>query len=155
MVLFALWKNIFLKELPNSASGMDIFENFYFFSTNPYILKIGHLLFRAQYFRIHFGLKCVRWFFYFDQFVVFEQIDECVRKDGFSFSKTKRKNKKSMCAASYLLASHQCHKRCCDTTPDRCQECSRLTILLRIVKKWFVSFQNRGLMGSQGLKRTK
>ena len=26
-------------------------------------------------------------------------------------------------------------KRCCDTTPDRCQECSRLTILLRIVKK--------------------
>ena len=26
-------------------------------------------------------------------------------------------------------------KRCCDTTPDCCQEGSRLTILLRIVKK--------------------
>ena len=25
--------------------------------------------------------------------------------------------------------------RCCDTKPDRCQEGSRLTILLRIVKK--------------------
>ena len=25
------------------------------------------------------------------------------------------------------------HKRCCDTTPDRCQEGNRLTILLRIV----------------------
>ena len=25
------------------------------------------------------------------------------------------------------------HKRCCDTTPDRCQEGSRLTILFRIL----------------------
>ena len=46
-------------------------------------------------------------------------------------------------------------KRCCDTTPDRCLERSRLTILLLIVKKCSVFFQNRGLVGFQGLKRTK
>eukprot|EP00493_Phyllostaurus_siculus_P012089 UN12265 len=28
------------------------------------------------------------------------------------------------------------HKRCCDTKPDRCQEGSRLTILLRIHKMY-------------------
>ena len=53
------------------------------------------------------------------------------------------------------LSKRLSRKRCCDTTPDRCLECSRLTILLRIVKKCFVFFQNRGLVGPQGLKRTK
>ena len=33
------------------------------------------------------------------------------------------------------LSKRLSRKRCCDTTPDRCQEGSRLTILLRIVKK--------------------
>ena len=32
------------------------------------------------------------------------------------------------------LSKRLSRKRCCDTTPDRCQEGSRLTILLRIVK---------------------
>ena len=35
-------------------------------------------------------------------------------------------------------------KRCCDTTPDRCQEGSRPTILFRIVSKCFVFFQIEG-----------
>jgi len=97
---------------------MHIFENFYFFSTNLYFLKIGHLLFRAQYFRFHFGAKCVRSFFHFCKLVIIEQIDESDRDDGLSFLKLKRKNKKSMCAASkravtasYLLVWHQCHKQ--------------------------------------------
>ena len=33
------------------------------------------------------------------------------------------------------LSKRLSRKRCCDTTPDRCEEGSRLTILLRIVKK--------------------
>ena len=33
------------------------------------------------------------------------------------------------------LSKRLSRKRCCDTTPDRCLECSRLAILLRIVKK--------------------
>eukprot|EP00493_Phyllostaurus_siculus_P002014 UN02024 len=55
------------------------------------------------------------------------------------------------------LSKRLSRKRCRDTTLDRCQEGSRLTILLRIVtvKQCSVFFQNRGLLGSQGLKRTK
>ena len=53
------------------------------------------------------------------------------------------------------LSKRLSRKRCCDTTPDRCQECSRLNILFRIVKKCPVFFQNRVLVGSQSPKRTK
>ena len=53
-------QNTILEELPCSASDMYIFENFYFFSTNAYFLKIGHLLFRAHFFRFHCGRKCVK-----------------------------------------------------------------------------------------------
>ena len=115
--LFFPQQNTILEKLPSSASGMHIFENFYFFSTNLYFLKIGYLLFRAQYFRFHFGAKCVRSFFHFCKLFIIEQIDESDRNDGLSISKLKRKNKKNMCAASkravtasYLLVSHQCHK---------------------------------------------
>ena len=34
-----------------------------------------------------------------------------------------------------VLSKRLGRKRCCDTTPDRCQECSRLTVLHRIVLK--------------------
>ena len=36
--------------------------------------------------------------------------------------------------AGYPCYNRHCPKRCCNRTPDRCQEGSRLTILLRIVK---------------------
>ena len=78
-------QNTILEKLPSSASGMHIFENFYFFLTNLYFLKIGHLLFRAQYFRFHFGAKCVRSFFHFCKLVIIEQIDESDRDVGLSF----------------------------------------------------------------------
>ena len=39
-------------------------------------------------------------------------------------------------------------KRCCDTTPDRCQKGSRLTILFRMFMKCFAFFPNRELVGS-------
>ena len=45
-------------------------------------------------------------------------------------------------------------KRCCDTTPDCCQEGSRLTILFRMYNMLRL-LPNRGLVGSQVLKCTK
>ena len=56
-----------------------------------------------------------------------------------------------------VLSKRLGRKRCCDTTPDRCLECNRLTILTaHCLNKCYVFFQIwRVLVGSQGLKRTK
>ena len=44
-----------------------------------------------------------------------------------------------------VLSKRLGRKRCCDTTPDRCLECNRLTILTaHCENKCYVFFQYRG-----------
>ena len=52
------------------------------------------------------------------------------------------------------LSKRLSRKRCCDTTPAARRVVVSLSCIA-LLKKCSVFFQNRGLMGSQGLKRTK